>query len=130
MSGTFSQSTDLRSGQVRAVANRGNEPGSTVEQDRFDGESGSTGVMWGGLANFSTLLAGHSRLMFNNTYSRTADNEARREFGFFENEAFNARIDRQQYVERSVRSNQVAAEHQFGETTPVRLGADVERRHP
>jgi outer membrane receptor protein involved in Fe transport len=28
---------------------------------------------------------------------------------------FNARIDRQQYVERSVRSNQVGAEHQFGE---------------
>jgi len=115
LSGTFSQSTDLRSNQVRAVADRGNEPGSTVEQDRFVGESGNTGVMWGGLANFSTLIAGHSRLMFNNTYSRTADNEARREFGFFENEAFNARIDRQQYVERSVRSSQVAAEHQFGE---------------
>ena len=55
LSATFSQSTDLRSGQVRALANRGNEPGSTVEQDRFEGESGTTGVMWGGLANFSTL---------------------------------------------------------------------------
>jgi outer membrane receptor protein involved in Fe transport len=115
LSGTFSQSTESRTGQVRAQANRGNEPGSTVEQDRFEGESGSTGVMWGGLANVSTLLAGHSRLSFNNTYGRTADNDARREFGFFENEGFNARIDRQQYVERSVRSNQVAAEHQFGE---------------
>ena len=115
LSGTFSQSTDVRTGQIRALANRGNEPGSTVEQDRFEGESGSTSVMWGGLANFSTLVAGHSRLMFNNTYSRTADNDARREFGYFENEGFNARIDRQQYVERSVRSNQVAAEHQFGE---------------
>ena len=115
LSGTFSQSTDLRSGQIRAQANRGNTPGSTVEQDRFEGESGSIGVMWGGLANFSTLIAGHTRLSLNNTYSRTADNDARREFGFFENEGFNARIDRQQYVERSVRSNQVAAEHQFGE---------------
>jgi len=115
LSATFSQSTDLRTGQVRALANRGNEPGSTVEQDRFEGESGTTGVMWGGLANFSTLVAGHSRLMFNNTYSRTADNDARREFGSFENEGFRARIDRQQYVERSVRSTQVAAEHQFGE---------------
>lgn len=115
LSGTFSQSTDRRSGLVRALANRGNEPGSTVEQDRFEGEMGSTGVIWGGLANFSTLIAGHSRLMFNNTYSRTADNDARREYGYFENEGFNARIDRQQYVERSVRSTQVAAEHQFGE---------------
>ena len=115
VSATFSQFTDLRSGQVRALANRGNEPGSTVEQDRFEGESGTTGVMWGGLANFSTLVAGHSRLMFNNTYSRTADNDARREYGAFENEGFRARIDRQQYVERSVRSTQAAAEHQFGE---------------
>ena len=115
LSGTFSQSTDVRTGLVRAQANRGDTPGSTVEQDRFEGESGSIGVMWGGLANVSTLVGGHSRLSFNNTYSRTADNDARREYGFFENEGFNARIDRQQYIERSVRSTQVAAEHQFGE---------------
>lgn len=114
LSATFSQSTDQRNGLVRAQANRGDTPGSTVEQDRFEGEMGSTGVIWGGLANFSTLLGGHSRLMFNNTYSRTADNDARREYGFFENEGFNARIDRQQYVERSVRSTQLAADHQFG----------------
>src|SRR5687768_17070208 len=119
LSGTFSQSSDVRNGLVRAVANRGNTPGSTVEQDRFEGESGSVGVMWGGLANFSTLLAGHSRLSFNNTYSRTADNDARREYGFFENEGFNARIDRQQYVERSVRSNQISADHQFGEANRI-----------
>lgn len=119
LSGTFSQSTELRNGLVRAQANRGAQPGSTVEQDRFEGESGSTGVMWGGLANFSTLIAGHSRLMFNNTYSRTADNDARREYGYFENEGFNARIDRQQYVERSMRSTQVAAEHQFGDQQRV-----------
>lgn len=119
LSGTFSQSTDRRIGQIRALANRGDTPGSTVEQDRFEGETGSVGVMWGGLANFSTLIAGHSRLSFNNTYSRTADNDARREFGFFENEGFNARIDRQQYVERTVRSTQVAAEHQFGEAHRV-----------
>ena len=122
LSGTFSQSTDLRSGQVRALANRGDTPGSTVEQDRFEGESGNISVMWGGLANFSTLVGGHSRLSLNNTYSRTADNDARREFGFFENEGFNARIDRQQYVERSVRSNQVAAEHQFGEAHRIDWG--------
>ena len=115
LSATMSQSTDLRAGQVRAQANRGDTPGSTVEQDRFEGETGSASVVWGGLANFSTLIAGHSRLMINNTYSRTADNDARREYGNFENEAIDVRIDRQQYVERSVRSNQIAAEHQFGD---------------
>jgi outer membrane receptor protein involved in Fe transport len=115
LSGTYSQATNLQDGQIRAQANRGDTPGSTVEENRFEGETGTFGVAWGGLANFSTLIAGHSRLMVNNTYSRTADNEARREFGNFENESIDARIDRQQYVERSVRSNQVAAEHQFGE---------------
>ncbi|MEP7346123.1 MAG: TonB-dependent receptor, partial [Gemmatimonadaceae bacterium] len=88
--------------------------GSTVESDRFVGETGSTGVLWGGLANFSTLLGGHTRIMLNNTYSRTADNDARREVGQFENEGFRARIDRNQYIERAIRSSQLAGEHQLG----------------
>lgn len=113
-SGTFSRGEDLRTGQIRALANRGPTPGSTVEQDRFEGETGSASVGWGGLANLSTLIGASTRLMLNNTYSRTADNDARREYGRFENEAIDVRIDRMQYVERSVRSNQVAAEHQFG----------------
>ncbi|HSA56107.1 MAG TPA: TonB-dependent receptor [Gemmatimonadaceae bacterium] len=114
VSGTYSLTHDRKSDQVRALANRGTTAGETVEMDRFEGETGSTGVLWGGLANFSTLLGGHTRLAFNNTYSRTADNDARREFGSFENEGIRARIDRMQYVERSVRSTQLAAEHQLG----------------
>lgn len=114
VSGTYSLSHDRKSDQVRALANRGTTEGETVEMDRFEGETGSAGVLWGGLANFSTLLGGHTRLSLNNTYSRTADNDARREFGSFENEGIRARIDRMQYVERSVQSTQVAAEHQIG----------------
>jgi TonB-dependent receptor len=98
----------------RALANRGTTPGSTIETDRFDGESGIASVLWGGVANFSTLVRDHTRLMFNNTYTRTADDLSRSEMGNFENEGINARIDRMQYVERSVRSNQLAAEHQVG----------------
>jgi outer membrane receptor protein involved in Fe transport len=114
LSGTYSLSHDLKSDQVRAQASRGSTAGETVEIDRFEGETGSLGVLWGGLANFSTLVGGHSRLMLNNTFSRTADNDARREIGSFENEGIRARIDRMQYVERSMRSNQLAAEHQIG----------------
>ena len=115
LSGTYSLTNDLKTDQVRAQATRGSTPGSTIETDRFEGETGSVGVLWGGLANVSTLLGGHTRLMLNNTYSRTADNDARREFGHFENEGFDARIDRMQYVERAVQSSQLAAEHQLGE---------------
>jgi len=114
ISGTYSYSTDLKTEERRALANRGTTPGSTVEIDRFDGTSGIGGVLWGGLANFSAMLGGSTRLAFNNTYTRTADDLARSEIGAFENEGIRARIDRMQYVERAVRSNQIAAEHQFG----------------
>lgn len=115
ISGTYSLSSERKADQVRAQVTRGDTPGSTIETDRFEGETGSQSVLWGGLANFSTLIGGHSRLMLNNTYSRTADNDARREFGAFENEGIRARIDRMQYVERAIQSTQVAAEHQLGQ---------------
>jgi len=114
VSGTYSYSTDIRTGELRALANRGATPGSTVEIDRFDGESGIGSVLWGGIANFSTMLGANTRVMFNNTYTRTADDLARSEIGAFENEGISARIDRMQYVERAVRSNQLAADHQLG----------------
>ncbi|HEX6048994.1 MAG TPA: TonB-dependent receptor, partial [Gemmatimonadaceae bacterium] len=115
LSGTYSYSTDVRRGEQRALANRGATPGATVETDRFDGETGVGSVLWGGIANFSTLLGEHSRLMLNNTYTRTADDLARSETGVFENEGIRARIDRMQYIERAVRSHQLAADHQLGE---------------
>lgn len=114
LSATYSLAYDRRAEQVRALANRGATPGETIETDRFEGETGSSGVRWGGLANFSTLLGEHTRLMFNNTYSRTADNDARREIGALENEGIRARIDRMQYVERAMYSTQLGAEHQLG----------------
>jgi TonB-dependent receptor len=113
-SGTYSLTQDEKSGQVRALAERGNTAGATREIDRFEGSTGSSSVLWGGLFNLSTLVGANTRLMFNNTYNRTADNDARSEVGSLENEGVRAHIDRLQYVERSVRSNQLAAEHQLG----------------
>jgi TonB-dependent receptor len=115
LSGTYSLSQDQKSDQVRALADRGDTPGSTREINRFAGTTGSASVLWGGMFNLSTLMGRGTRLMLNNTYDRTADNDARSETGSLENEGVRARIDRLQYVERSVRSNQLAAEHQFGD---------------
>ena len=125
VSGTYSYSTDVRSSEQRALANRGAIPGSTDETDPFDGESGVGSVLWGGIANFSTLFGAHTRLMLNNTYTRTADDLARTETGNFENEGIRARIDRMQYVERAVRSNQLAAEHQLGERHKIDWAATL-----
>ena len=113
-SGTYSLVQDQKTHQVRALADRGSTPGSTREIDRFEGTTGSSSVLWGGLLNLSTLLGANTRLTLNNTYNRTSDNDARMEFGSLENEGVRAHIDRLQYVERSVRSNQLAAEHQIG----------------
>jgi outer membrane receptor protein involved in Fe transport len=113
-SGTFSSNTDFRSGQVRALADRGNNPGETREIDRFIGLRSSEGALWGGLANLSTSLGAASRLSLNALYNRTADNEAIVENGSFENEGIRARVTRMDYVERGVHSVQLVGEHQIG----------------
>jgi outer membrane receptor protein involved in Fe transport len=113
-SGTYSSGTDFRDGQVRALADRGNTPGETREIDRFVGQRTSAGVLWGGLANVSTLLGSNSRLSLNGIYNRTANNDAMIETGSFENEGIRARITRMQYVQRGIRSLQLAGDHQLG----------------
>jgi TonB-dependent receptor len=83
------------------------------EGDRYEGTVGRTSVLWGGLLNLSTLLGTHTRVSLNNTYNRSADNEARFETGFYENHGTNLQIERLRYVERVVRSNQLLLEHQL-----------------
>lgn len=110
---TYSRGQEARAGEIRANAIPG--AGGTVEQaDQFVGSTGRTSVLAGGLLNLSTMLGDHSRLSLNNSYNRSSDNEARREIGFSEQFASQFRIDRLRYVERSVRSTQVAGEHDFG----------------
>ncbi len=106
VSGTYSYSQEAKLDQVRALALA--QSGSTASEiDRYEGSSGKSSVLWGGLANFSTLLGNRTRLAFNNTYNRTMDSEARREQGLSENLGIPFIISRQRYVERSVRSSQL-----------------------
>jgi len=114
-SGTLTQSVDVKSDQVRALADRGTVKGSTNEIDRFTGATASQSVLWGGLANLSTMVGRHSRVLLNAMYNRSADNSTRTERGAFENEGIQARIQRMQYVERAVQSLQLGAEHAVGE---------------
>jgi len=113
-SGSYSFSTDLKDNQLRALADRGNTPGETKPIDVFTGETGSQSVLWGGLANLSTMFGQGSRLAFNGMYNRTADNSARVETGHFENEGIDAKITRMDYVQREVRSAQIVGEHEYG----------------
>jgi TonB-dependent receptor len=114
LSTTYSRSRDRKDAQVRAIADRGPVAGTTLEIDRFEGETATESALWGGLANISTMFGTHSRIAFNGLYNRTSDNTARVEQGSFENEGIRAQITRMQYVERAVRSAQLVGEHQVG----------------
>jgi len=111
-SGSYSSGTDIKDGQVRALADRGDTSGSTVAMDRFVGTSTSQSVLWGGLTNLSTLVGESSRLSFNGMYNRSADNDARVEVGEFTSDATPVQITRMQYTQRGVYSGQLAGEHQ------------------
>ena len=112
-SGSYSLGTDLKDNQLRALADRGNTPGTTKPIDEFIGQTASQSVLWGGLTTLGTMIGDNSRLTFNGMYNRTADNDARVERGRFENEGIDARITRMQYVQRTVHSAQLSGEHQL-----------------
>lgn len=108
---SYSYSQEVRENEIRAYA----EPtDGTTEIDRFEGSTGRASVLWGGLFNASLMFGANTRLSFNNTYNRSADSEARRESGFSNNLGSRLIIDRLRFVERTVRSNQIVANRQFG----------------
>ncbi|MEP6779641.1 MAG: TonB-dependent receptor [Gemmatimonadaceae bacterium] len=85
------------------------------------GSTGRESVLWGGIANFSTLVGTHTRVALNNMYNRSADNEAHMDEGFDEGLSNDptARVSSVKrswldFVERTVRSDQLKIEHTFG----------------
>ena len=106
---TYSSGEEARVGEARSRVGTGE-----TAIDAYEGSSGTSSVLWGGIANAALLLGNHSQLHLNNTYNRSADNTARRETGTDENTQATVRIDRLTYVERVVRSNQLRGEHQLG----------------
>lgn len=132
VSGTYGYAQEARIDQVRALALA--QSGSTPsEVDRYEGNSGKASVTWGGLANFSTLLGGRTRLALNNTYNRTMDSEARRESGRSENLGVPFIITRQRYVERSVRSSQLLLQSDLADNQRIELAlsaSGVSRAEP
>ena len=111
---TYGYSQEVRQNERTSLARGGSTEGSTEAINQFAGSTGRTSVLWGGLANFSTLLGTRSRLALNNMYNRTADNEARRDEGRLEDVGLDAIRSTLRFVERTVRSNQLLGEHELG----------------
>ena len=129
---TYSRGQEARADEVRANVLPSSVAGTVDEADRFVGSTGRSSVLAGGLLNLSTMLGTHSRLMLNNSYNRSSDNEARREIGNSEQFGTQFRIDRLRYVERSVRSSQLGGEHDVGRQHADWAGtaSAVSRREP
>ncbi|MGH7536641.1 MAG: TonB-dependent receptor domain-containing protein, partial [Gemmatimonadales bacterium] len=110
---TYSYGQEVREEESRATVVRSSNGTGTEAYSAYEGSSGRTSVLWGGLANLSTRLGENSKIALNNTYSRSADNEAtfldgdHRDWGLLQ-------ATRLTFTERSVRSNQLAGQHLLG----------------
>ena len=132
LSGTYSFSQETRAGSRRALA-QVSGAGTAEELDRYDGDLGRNSVLWGGIANLSTTIGSRSKVSLNNTYNRTMDNEGRLETGRSENLSQDLQIQRLRYVERNVRSTQLALTHDIGRGQQIEWGvtaSGVTRREP
>ena len=115
---TYSYSQEVLSDQVRSLA-QARVAGVATEIDRFTGNTGRSSAALGGLVNLSTTIGSGTKITFNNTYNRTADNEGRSEFGVSENLATPLQIQRLRYVERQVLSSQFGVQHQVGQNAII-----------
>ena len=114
-SATYSYAQEARLDERRAIAEAIGTDGQTSPTNEFIGSTGRSTVLWGGLFNISTLVGQRSRIALNNTYTRTADHEARRDIGY--HDLYELELERTQlrFVDRSIRSSQLLGEHQLGD---------------
>ncbi|HEX6105597.1 MAG TPA: carboxypeptidase regulatory-like domain-containing protein, partial [Gemmatimonadales bacterium] len=112
---SYSYSQETRRDELRASAFPGPTPEQATPVNAYTGATGRESVLWGGLFNLSTRLGSNTKLSLNNSLTRSADNEATRLAGFYEQNAINLDLTRLTFVERSVRSNQLLGEHLLGE---------------
>ena len=118
---SYSRKQEVHSDEVRARAVPKDATGTPKPYNEFLGSTGQSSVLWGGLLNLSTWLGHHTKLDLNNTYDRTADNLAHLDWGTLEEfqQVDSVRRTSLQYVERTVRSNQLKAEHQLSDRNRI-----------
>ncbi len=132
---TYSRTEGLRAGEVRSRAVAGDASGTPVPYNTFIGSTGQSSVLWGGLLNLSTYVGNGTKIELNNTYDRTADNEAHTDWGTLEEFQQVDSVWRRSnsYVERTVRSNQLRAEHRLNEQNRIEwslTSSAVSRQEP
>ena len=128
---TYSYGQEVRAEESRSLIIANGSGFQPLNQST--GSTSRNTVLWGGILNLSTRVGTRSKFGFNNTYNRTADNEASRRVG--ENDEFNVDLDvtRLTFIQRTVRSHQLTGEHLLGDDHLVDwsfTGSHVERYEP
>jgi outer membrane receptor protein involved in Fe transport len=110
---TYSYGQEVRADEQRSLimaSGTGFEP-----LNQTAGSTSRNSVLWGGILNLSTRLGSRHKLRLNNTYNRSADNEASRLAGENEEFALDLDVTRLTFVQRTVRSHQLTGEHLLGD---------------
>ncbi|HEX5003817.1 MAG TPA: TonB-dependent receptor [Gemmatimonadales bacterium] len=116
---TYTYVQDVKQNEVKGLAKNGPDADTAEPLNTYTGTSSTGAVLWGGMLNVYTRLGGTGRLTFNNTYTRGGDNSATLLGGFNEEFADTFQFARLTYVQRSVRSDQLAGQHLLGPLTTL-----------
>ncbi len=132
---TYSRSQQVRQSEIRSRAVPADTFGTPGPYNPFSGSTGETSVLWGGLLNLSTYVGRNTAIELNNTYDRSADNSAHLDWGTLEEfqQVDSVRRTQLDYVERTVRSNQLVIQQQIGAHQSISASATssaVTRRQP
>lgn len=107
---TYAFDQEVRRDERRALG-VSDGTGGARPQNEYAGSTARSSVLWGGILNLSTRLGGVSKIQFNNSYTRSADNEATRLAGVYEEFGQFVNLTRLTFTARSVRSHQLRGEH-------------------
>jgi hypothetical protein len=132
---SYSRSQNVHLDELRSRAVPKDQSGTPVPYNPFMGTTAQSSVLWGGLLNLSTYLGRNTKVEFNNTYNRTADNSAHLDWGTLEEfqHVDSVRRTSMTYIERVVRSNQLRVERQIGDAHKITASASssgVSRTEP
>lgn len=130
---SYNNSQEIRADETKGLARLGPTPGTAEPLNQYHGQSSTASVLWGGLLNLSSRIGAGTKLQFNNTYTRAGDNTVEDLGGFNEEFANTFAFSRLQYVQRSIRSNQLVGDHLLGQRDLVNwsvTSAGVTRDEP
>jgi hypothetical protein len=111
---SYGSGAEVRRDERRAVAIASGTPGVALPLNAMRGSTGTASVLWGGILNLTTRLGQVSRISLNNTYTRSAENQATHLAGFNETANKDLAVTRLTFTGRSVASSQLLGQHLVG----------------